>query len=262
MSFDVIIRERGMRVSCLAGVAVVIVVGVGSAIAADMPVKAPISRPPPAVYGWTGFYLGANVGLSVARDPTGYPAFSGLDDEQFKLSPIGVIGGGQLGYNWQVAPNWVLGVEADFQGSGQRDSSTCVTECLTDGTFQTRFAQRLAWFGTARARVGWTNGPVLLYGTGGWAYGRVGTDFDFVAIGAASALSVRSSQDKSGWAAGAGIEAQLVGNWTGKIEYLYVDLGSVGAGGVVPSGGDAGFTFAFSSAVHDHIVRAGVNYKF
>ncbi len=91
------------------------------ALAADMAVKAP---PPPAVayYDWTGFYLGANAGYSIGRDPNTVSAISGItvvDNEKFGLSPAGWLAGGQLGYNWQIH-NLVLGVEADWQWTNQK----------------------------------------------------------------------------------------------------------------------------------------------
>jgi outer membrane immunogenic protein len=225
------------------------------AVAADMPLKAP----PPIAYGWSGVYLGANVGLSVGRSRSEQRetiTAVGLvsSNETFVLSPLGIIGGAQIGVNWQSAPNWVIGLEADIQGSDQRDDN-CIGGCefLPGGGI--RFSQRVNWFGTARARAGWTNGPVLFYLTGGYAYGRVTTGvLETVRLG----LNETLAQSRSGWTAGAGIEAQLYGNWSGKVEYLYLDLGTVS--GTVDLAGIV--TFAVSSRVQDHIFRAGVNYKF
>jgi outer membrane immunogenic protein len=83
--------------------------------------------------------------------------------------PQGVIGGGQIGYNWQWSVV-VLGVEADLQSSRQHDNQTCATFCdPTPGGSIALIEQKLPWFGTLRARAGWTNGPTLLYLTGGVA---------------------------------------------------------------------------------------------
>jgi outer membrane immunogenic protein len=238
-----------------------------TALAADIPVKAPPAVAP--VASWTGFYLGGNVGLSVGRDPT-LASFTGPGAifvparEQFHVSPFGVVGGGQIGYNLQMAPNWVVGVEADFQGSGQTDSDNCVLNpCLPGQTIET-LTQKIHWFGTVRGRTGWTNGPALFYVTGGWAYGRVTADLLLLGLGAPPPFAAVSVTDtKSGWTVGGGIEAQIIGNWTGKIEYLYMDLGSM-SGSALGTGGfiAPGSTWAFSTHIRDHIVRAGVNYKF
>ena len=245
----------------LAGIA-----ATGAALAADMRVKAPV---PAVSYGWSGLYIGGNIGLSVARNPTEAPTtdpvFGLVTNEEFHLSPLGMVGGVQAGFNWQVAPNWVWGVEVDFQGSSQKDSRTCVFLCTTTAFAATRveaFTQRLPWFGTLRGRLGWTDGPVLLYATGGLAYGRVTTDLDFFAAPGPNSAVGRFSEDRWGWTVGVGIEAQLIGNWTGKLEYLYVDLGTVSGSAIgAGPGGFAGRAFAFSSDVRDHIVRLGVNYK-
>ena len=102
----------------------------GSASAADFALPRPAAVAP--WYSWTGFYLGGNVGYSVARDPStlAAPIFPGSGVESFQIVPAGIIGGVQAGANWQVS-NWVLGLETDFQGTGQRDS-VCLFDCVTN----------------------------------------------------------------------------------------------------------------------------------
>jgi outer membrane immunogenic protein len=109
--------------------------------AADMPVKAP---PPakPVIAAWTGFYAGVNVGYGYGDDPASELVISGAgfpvlgsgttlygSPNAFNARPQGVIGGGQIGYNFQVAPTWIAGLEADLQGSGMKDSRSCVFTC-------------------------------------------------------------------------------------------------------------------------------------
>jgi hypothetical protein len=97
-------------------VGLVLAVGLTTANAADLPVKAPIVAPL-LPFTWTGFYMGANVGYSFGRDPTTeMDATTGVQIASFDLSPDGVIGGGQVGYNYQFAPNWMVGFEGDIQG--------------------------------------------------------------------------------------------------------------------------------------------------
>jgi outer membrane immunogenic protein len=95
---------------------------------------APIYKASPApasVWNWTGFYAGANAGGSIGRDPTTQSVSNAVGSAtfgSFTMSPAGFIGGGQIGYNYQFAPHWVVGVEGDFQGASQSDSS-CVGQC-------------------------------------------------------------------------------------------------------------------------------------
>jgi outer membrane immunogenic protein len=172
-----------------------------------------------------------------------------------------VIGGGQIGYNWHRGPTWVIGVEADIQGSGQSDSTTCITLCRPDAPALTRISQDLSWFGTVRGRLGWANGAALYYVTGGWAFGHVKTDTAFQFNAGAPALDARSFSDNlSGWTVGGGIETRIAQKWTAKAEYLYMDLGTTAASFVYAS--LATFRFATASEIHNHVFRAGVNYRF
>src|SRR5262245_32178580 len=93
------------------------------ASAADLPRKAPAYTPPPPVWSWTGFYIGVNAGGSIGRDPSSFfQGAAAIPIATNTMSPAGFIGGGQIGYNWQFAPHWVVGVEGDFQGASQKDS--------------------------------------------------------------------------------------------------------------------------------------------
>lgn len=224
------------------------------------------AAPPRPAYGWTGFYLGGNFGLSAGRNATEFDIFNNVNDlssaERFHASPAGVAAGGQIGFNWQVARNWVLGVEADVQGSTQREFD-CLG-CLPN--FQNRITQTLPWFATARGRWGFTNGPALFYATGGLAVAKVETDVVFSSPLTGADVPGRINQTKLGWTAGGGIEAQIVGNLTGKVEYLYMDLGSVASDRFLRPGpnipGLVGH-YAFSnSEIRDHVIRVGLNYKF
>jgi outer membrane immunogenic protein len=121
---------------------------------------------------------------------------------------------------------------------------------------------KLSWFGTVRGRLGVTVTPdLLLYGTGGLAYGHVDASANFVAplVGLATPASV--SETKAGWTAGAGAEWMFARNWSAKLEYLYVDLGSESAIGnftPVDPVNKVGYTWRF----RENITRVGVNYHF
>jgi len=223
------------------------------ALAADMAVKAP-PQPLAMAYNWTGFYFGVNAGGALGRDRTTHNlAAAAGSAEQSNLSPAGIIGGAQAGYNWQFG-NVLLGVETDIDGSGQTSSYTCDASC--NPLFATGVhTQKIGWLGTTRARVGWAAGPVLSYFTGGVAYGGVTTGYVETAPGGPASASVGGT--KTGWAIGSGVEASLGGNWTGKIEYLYVDLGSRSYSLTGPAFGAETIT----TRIHDNIFRAGLNYN-
>ncbi len=251
------------------------------ALAADLPMKAPVYKAPEPVFNWTGFYVGGNLGYGAGNEAnsatvdqflTGLPLPGVLNGTNSARNAVdGMIGGGQIGYNWQMA-NWLLGLEADIQYSDQRHGSSAVTclACSDDGSnIVTTLNQSLDWFGTARGRAGFLVSPELLfYATGGLAYGNVNVtgsaSGNFNA--ATTVLLPGNSSTRVGWTVGAGTEWHLAGNWTAKFEYLYMDLGTINGGPVpltgilVPVRTEAGLSY--SSHFTDNIVRVGVNYHF
>jgi outer membrane immunogenic protein len=232
-----------------------------------MVTKAP--PPAPVYYNWTGFYLGANLGGSWGSES--HEIFygpTGISQVGVTNHPDGVIGGGQIGYNWQFAPwfGWgtgtVLGIEADIQGSSQKSTTN---EAFFFPAFAADFGgsveDKLEWFGTVRGRAGVAFDRVLLYGTGGWAYGETKLDGPFTSTTPAGAFiattAFSNSNTMNGWTAGGGVEWAFWNNWTAKFEYLHVDFGS--RGDLPIPGGSFVIT---SGHLTDEIARAGVNYKF
>ncbi len=232
------------------------VAGAVSAQAADLPartyVKAPIAKIA-AVYDWTGFYAGVNLGLAVGGEGRSGLDVLGLGGsfETFNLASLGAVGGGQAGYNYQWG-NWVIGAEADIQGIGTENHTNCILTC--NAATGTTINQDMTWFGTVRGRVGYATGPILNYFTAGFAYGGVKTNLTESLLGAPGTFS--SDTIKTGYVLGSGIEAALGGNWTARIEYLYVDLGST-----TNSFTGAGVPQVLGTEVRESIFRAGVNYR-
>jgi outer membrane immunogenic protein len=254
---------RHARLAILATTALTIA-GIGESRAAD----------------WTGFYAGANIGYSWGRahtdvtvDPITDPGFQWLfpgATYSLPLKPNGVIGGAQFGRNWQTG-NWVFGWETDFQFSGQKDSKRrndsllgidpgCTTIC--DFFSTTDVTAKLSWFGTVRGRIGQDLNGLLFYTTGGLAYGHVklsGSNTVSVdinqngTIDAVVSKSFSASKTKAGWTLGAGVEGAAWANWTWRLEYIYLDLGSISA--------SAPGVLAHSSHVTDNIVRFALNYR-
>jgi outer membrane immunogenic protein len=196
-----------MRRFHCAALATVAVVGFASvASAADLPVKAPVYKAPVAApaYSWTGFYIGVNAGGGIGRNPsTASDVTTGSVIGTFTMSPAGFIGGGQIGYNWQFAPNWLLGVEGDMQGATGNDS-ICSGTCNTLGFYFTD-EQKLKWFATARGRFGYTNGDWLWYVTGGGAWGEIHNDFR---VFNPTDFNASANFNLSGWVVGGGVETR------------------------------------------------------
>ncbi|MGL5165561.1 MAG: outer membrane protein [Afipia sp.] len=235
-----------------------------SAMAADLPARTYTKAPPIVASDWTGFYAGVNVGYGIT-DSAATSSVSPAPGVIFattagNVSAGGVIGGFQAGYNWQVAPTWVFGLEADIQGADQKGGISGSTILLGPNNF---FAtdSRLNYFGTVRARLGWLANPsTLLYATGGFAYGETELNLNRNLVSAGGlATSVSSRRTDTGWTVGGGLETKIWGNWTAKAEYLYVQLDNRSAS-VLDAG--AGLTQIGSVDFKDHIVRVGVNYKF
>jgi outer membrane immunogenic protein len=251
-----------------------------SASAADLPPRPPAPAPVMApVWNWNGFYIGVNGGYSwgrASRDVNFFNPLNGLliaSGSGGGRNMDGGLFGGQIGYNWQTS-NWVFGIETDAQWTGQKGSTNVL--CAVAGCFPTAvvpgagvgasLTDKLEWFGTFRGRVGVAVVPsVLLYATGGAAYGTLKTDLDlsgFTAAGVPVFVSGSTSNTKFGWTVGGGIEAMFAPNWSGKLEYLYVDLGSISNSVVLPTA--AGFPLGanVTTRVTDNIFRAGINYHF
>lgn len=248
-----------------------------NAMAADLAAR-PYVKAPPIVdpgYNWTGFYAGLNGGYSWGRASEtaliGAP-FPAGSVGTVKQNVDGGLGGGQIGYNWQVDRKWVVGVEADVQGTGERGRSSDVLGTVRIGRFgvtaSTATSTDFPWFATFRARGGFLVDPsLLLYATGGLAVGEVKfastptltlQAFDGnTPIGApisATGPTVSESNTRVGWTLGAGLEKKFAPNWSAKLEYLYIDLGTKTY--FSGTGNDIDVRF------RDHILRAGFNYQF
>ena len=152
----------------------------------------------------------------------------------------GVIGGAQIGYNYQVTPLFVVGLETDFQGSSVGGGGN-------QGWGATRSVD---WFGTVRGRAGVSmlNAQLLLYGTGGFAYGDLRLNYGWLGSQARAG---------TGWTAGGGLEYAFLPNWSAKVEYLYTNIGANYDPIYI-----APFIVETQQRAHLNTVRAGVNYRF
>jgi outer membrane immunogenic protein len=212
-----------------------------------MPTKAPVYRaPPPVVYNWTGFYVGANGGGGWGTSSWSYV----VGGTTANHNNSGGLIGGTVGFNYQFAPNWVAGIEADWGWSNIRGSASCPNaafDCKTS----------IDSLGTARGRIGYAMNQWLLYGTGGIAWGQVNVETVNLAGTATPTSGTATNGTKStvtGWTVGAGVEYGFWTNWSAKIEYLYIDLGSHRY--------TVDNSLQVDSRQRESIVRVGVNYRF
>lgn len=224
---------------------------VPSASAADLPprvaARAPLTTA--TVYDWSGFYLGVHAGFGLGRDRAQHVVPTVSFDSLY-LAPQGGLAGGQIGYNRQIGSVFgplVLGVEADMAGAALRDDGTNVANSIPR-TARTQYMQEIDRLGTVRGRLGVANGPMLGYMTGGYAFGQVATT-----VTEGTTVFQSGSRMRHGWTIGGGIEAALAGNWTGRIEYLHLNLGNTV---------DRLFaTQTLGTEVRTGIFRAGLNYR-
>jgi outer membrane immunogenic protein len=211
------------KLSGILGLTLASVVALASANAADLNHG---YKDGPAYVGvnWSGLYLGVNGGY-------------GWADSDY-MKPEGAFGGGQIGYNVQRG-NLVFGLEADFQGSGIGESKSY---------FLGSDKSQLDWFGTVRARAGFTVDRALVYATGGYAYGRVVNSYSNILFSGSDA------ETQGGWVAGGGVEFKMAPNWSVKSEYQYLDLDASDSHGAGQLGWGSGTRSQIGTA------RVGLNY--
>ncbi len=194
----------------------------GSAFAADLAPRVYTKAPAfVAAYNWTGLYLGAQAGY-------GWSDSLSLNGASVSNNDVkGGFVGGTVGYNWQLANQFVLGLEADAAWANL-SASTELGHTKING------------FGTVAGRLGYAFDRTLVYAKGGYAWGR-----NEVSLGGASV-----SKTHNGWTIGAGVEQALAANWSIKGEYQYLSFNKANYAGVAEVGADI------------HVIKAGLNYRF
>jgi len=205
--------------------------------------KAP--APAATAYYWAGPYVGANFGGAFSAGehvltPIGWSA----------TNPSGVLGGLQFGYNYLVAPTWLVGIEAELAWTSAQGKTNFVDPA---GTASLSITSDHNWYDTLSGRIGYVMGPLMLYGKGGAAW--MNADYRMeVNSGLDGVTSTNTT--RPGWVAGAGLEYMLGSRWSAKLEYDHLDFGRKTLGFVNPFGNSV----TFKTAVNE--VKAGVNYHF
>ena len=260
--------------------AVSLAVLTGSAIAADLPTRKEAVLPPPPSFTWTGLFGGVNVGYGFSANNSGYgswtaPSVNVAGSGTGVSNASGVLGGGQIGYNYQWNPYLVLGVEADAQASDINGNSYGARGAYTGNAIsmgQNNLA--IDWFGTARGRIGLTMpgySNFMVYGTGGFAYGYVNNTASLAylmtnPVGQGASGSSTLGNTQTGWTAGGGIEwsPQTFPTWSAKVEYLYTNLGSANQAiySQYMSAPEYFFGGNRSTQTAFNLVRVGLNWHF
>jgi outer membrane immunogenic protein len=227
----------------VAGLVTTAVLGSAAGVrAADLPAAPPAYKAPGAVVvplnTWTGFYVGAQVGY-------GFGQSSGTQNANgtffpvvpYSIDPAGVLAGGHVGFNYQTGA-LVVGAEADVEASNLNGATTIFA---FDQTYV--FNVKADTLASVRGRIGWAQDRLMLYGTGGVAWGHVSTP----------PLDALNGW-RTGWTAGAGAEYALPRNWSARVEYHYTDLGRA-------SSFDPNLNSTDDNKFSFHAVRLGVSRK-
>jgi outer membrane immunogenic protein len=244
-----------MKKLLLGTMALIGLLSAGAAQAADMPVKAaPAAAPPP--FSWTGFYIGVHAGGAWGTVESEFPL--GTIRDTALVLPIsshtinGFVAGGQVGYNWQVNPWLVFGIEGQFSWTDASGSTPCllIVKCTAEVNSIT----------TVGARIGYAMDRTMIYIKGGVAWAD--TDFTADVLGA-GIFTFNASSTRTGGMIGAGIEHAFAPNWSAKIEYNFMDFNT----------DNLGFRFCVRNECSSdtinvdvsqkiHLVKFGLNYRF
>ena len=226
--------------------------GCTAAFAADLPVRGDnkdLIYSAPA-YNWTGVYVGANIGGGWGNNNTGLVTGVGGPTLTRGQDTTSFVGGGEIGADYMVAPNWLIGIEALIEG----------------GRFHVHYADGVGesidlkngWIGAVAGRLGYTWGPSLLYGKGGVAFRNNPTTA--IASAFAPISTFTSVQNTTGYTYGLGFEYMLARAWSAKIEYNHYDFGNATFTVADPNAIFLPGPFAIKSSVST--VTVGANYHF
>jgi outer membrane immunogenic protein len=201
----------------------------------------------PSSYDWSGGYVGVNAGAAfnssefksnyayVGQDDPGDESLALIDDLDYSTTADDVMfsGGILAGYNWEMS-RFVFGLEGDFNylgfnGTVKNDVSDVMSQVMAPAstTASDKIDYEANWFGTVRARLGYSVNNVLFYGTGGLAYGEMDVTQKLAAENGTESATWKGSTNgwNLGWTLGGGIE-YAADRWVLGAEYLYVDLGT------------------------------------
>jgi outer membrane immunogenic protein len=235
----------------------------GSALAADLGVKAPVSGPAPA-FSWSSCYFGLHAGGGFASKDITDPvqltqdsvlgAGTTVGRTTAYVTPSGAVIGGQLGCDYQVAPNWVVGIEGAASGSTMRGSTSVGLPAGFPGE-QALVSSRTDFLPSVTGRLGYAIERTLFYGKAGVAWGS--DKYTVVGSLQGTGFGFEGFDTRTGWTAGAGAEWVFSRNWSVNVEYDYYSFGS---GTTTLSDNINGFTGQVDAKQSIHVVKAGMNF--
>jgi outer membrane immunogenic protein len=230
----------------LLGTVAIFALGTASAVAADLPArtytKAPVYAPAP-VFNWTGIYVGAHIGAAFGGDD-GFTADAALGPVTSSNRDASFLGGGQIGADYQFAPNWVVGIEGQISGisNNDRNFTSALGPTVRD---------RSDWLASVTGRLGYTWGPGMIYAKGGVAFRD---DSGLEIAGVPGGLGVTTDRENTGYTVGGGFEYMFAPAWSAKVEYQYYNFDTT----------TVAFTGVPVLSYKDdlHTVKVGINYHF
>jgi outer membrane immunogenic protein len=233
--------------------------------AADLPVPAPAPAPVyrPALYNWTGFYIGGHAGAGFLQDSFQSTTTTVLQNSgsTTDVNKTEFLGGAQAGYNYQFAP-WVVGVEGSFSWSNI-DGSAIAPTLLTPGTgVQERSRSSPNWLAAATGRVGYAADTLLFYAKGGIAWMAARYREDLLAANGGTISSFSVNNTRTGFVVGAGVEYGMTENLTARLEYDFYDFGSQNYTFNLTAPGPTSVVQPVSIKSNVQAVTVGLNYRF
>ncbi len=204
------------------------------------------------------FIVAAAILLGLPGFAFAQPAF-GIAAGSNSTNASGWVGGAQAGYNWQSG-SLVYGLETDIAGLGLKSTmnTTLLGDIIPPPMAYT--TSSIDWYGTVRGRLGWATGPVLFYGTGGFAYGGTKLNSTLIDTSFPTTLNLQSSSTKTGWVAGAGIDYRWTRNLILNLSYQYVDLGKTSLSGI--TFGNTGLSQSIVARDRFQVVSVGLSWMF